>query len=222
MGDVENAFVSNARKHLCLTQFEFAEKLKVDQTSVSRWERGLSTPRPIVISAIRKLVELHDKGRDYDRRLAMVRHNAGIAAIFDTNLVITEISELGAQFFQSRHGPDGDLLNRMSLEQYLRKASLSHLNVPEYIRVSGLLQGGALYLRCLVNVRGKGNSTVYEPIYRDGSVEGLYVYVTYSGHFPDNDDITCELVEYVPANAPETLRELHRGDRSHALIPQIF
>ena len=47
--------VKQMREDSGLTQEQFAEKIGVGPTTVSRWERGIQSPHPAIIRAMRKM-----------------------------------------------------------------------------------------------------------------------------------------------------------------------
>lgn len=47
-----NTLLRNARLAAGLSQFQLAEKIRVDEKSVQRWETGKSTPRPSILRAL--------------------------------------------------------------------------------------------------------------------------------------------------------------------------
>ena len=49
--------IKELRKHLGLTQTEFAEKIGVHLQTVSRWERGEMIPRGLALKALKQLAK---------------------------------------------------------------------------------------------------------------------------------------------------------------------
>ena len=49
--------IKELRKKLGLTQGEFAHRLKVDPTIVSRWERGINRPSPACVKRLNRLAK---------------------------------------------------------------------------------------------------------------------------------------------------------------------
>lgn len=47
----------HTRSELKLTQFEFAQKLRVSLTSIQNWESGRAAPRPLQVKKFRLLLE---------------------------------------------------------------------------------------------------------------------------------------------------------------------
>jgi DNA-binding transcriptional regulator YiaG len=59
--------VKEIRKHLGLTQVQFAQAAGVSFQSVNRWERGKTKPLPIVLKQIEVMVKEMGDGREANR-----------------------------------------------------------------------------------------------------------------------------------------------------------
>lgn len=206
--------IRQSRRRLGLTQSQLAERLDVEQGTVSRWERGLERPRPVTQARLQTLLMRDDERRHWQRCLAIVRHDLSPATILEKRLIFSAMSASAASFFRSR-GQDPTALDRMSLDRYLDKTGLSELFT--YIKQSGLLTGDAFLFRFTVNFRGSGNTTVWEPIFEDGRFEGVLCYVSAVLAFPENTEFTLERVDFVPVDDPTKLVVLYEGPRAHLI-----
>lgn len=52
---INNKYIKRLRESLLLNQEEFADKMAVDVSTVSRWERGVQKPKPV---HLRRMVRL--------------------------------------------------------------------------------------------------------------------------------------------------------------------
>jgi DNA-binding XRE family transcriptional regulator len=80
------------RRRHGVSQSAFAQRLGVDQTSVSRWERGSDTPRPAAAARIRDLVRAEAAPRQDAAMLARVRHAAWPTSLVSRGAVFLEIN----------------------------------------------------------------------------------------------------------------------------------
>ncbi|EPX85330.1 hypothetical protein [Salipiger mucosus] len=122
-------------------------------------------------------------------------------------------------FLDKRHNMLQRQFAHMTLDQYLRRLGMARLALGDHVRASGLLDGNALFFRFVANIRGAGNMTVYEPIFVEGRVVWIFGMITSFVRFPDNDEVTLELVDYVSRDKPEHTKELIRGTRIDAMQP---
>lgn len=202
--------IREIRRRLGLTQRQLADKLSVDQGTISRWERGVEQPRPKRVSILRNLLHQDEERRHLNRCLAFVRNDVLPATMLDERLRMVEISPSGAAVFRSR-GQDPSRLIGMNVERYLGRIGKPMLL--DHIKSSGLINGDALFFRFTVNSRGVGNTTVWEPIFVNGRLTGVYNFVSAFHSFAKNDEFTIERVEFVPADNPDKLIPLHKGER---------
>jgi transcriptional regulator with XRE-family HTH domain len=208
---MESVDIRRLRQRLGLTQRELGERLDVDQGTVSRWERGIESPRPSRQSQLRKLQSRNEDDRQFSRSLAFVANDLLPATLLDANLRLIEASESAKKFYAER-GQDPAKLHGMALDSHINR-----LGVPEFtkfLKKSGLLKGDALFLRFVVNVSGKGHVTVWEPVFVEGELSGVLNYITRRFAFPANDEHSIELVEYAPAANPKCIVTVHRGKRA--------
>jgi len=80
------------RKRHGVSQAAFAERLGVDQTSVSRWERGTDSPRLSVRARIRDLIRTQSAPRQDAAVLARVRYAAWPTTLVSRGAVFLEIN----------------------------------------------------------------------------------------------------------------------------------
>ncbi len=209
---MEAAFIRLVRRRTGITQKDLAAWLDVDQGTVSRWERGVSTPRPSTLAAMRSLLLQDEERRVRDRSIAMVRNNLLPATLMDPNLRLREFSGLAVTHYKQRSGTDLRGLTGSSLE-----AQASRSGYPELwdcVERSGILEGDAIMFSFVINSRGKGHVTVCEPFLEDGKVAGFLNYVTHYFDFPANEQRTLEFAQFVSADDPSRDQVLYRGRRS--------
>jgi DNA-binding transcriptional regulator YiaG len=56
----DKKYVKDTRKKLRMTQQEFADVMEVEKGTVSRWERGVQSPKPL---HLRRMDNLNKKGK---------------------------------------------------------------------------------------------------------------------------------------------------------------
>lgn len=208
-------FIRHVRRKTGMTQDDLAERLGVDQGTVSRWERNQMSPRPRILEKLRNLLLHEDERRIRERSLALVRHNLAAATILDADLKLVQASEPAFRHTRLRHNVDLRRQFGTSMQQFTDR-----LGVPDlmsYLRESGLLTNDALMFRFVLNVRGMGHSTLYEPILEEGRVVGLLNQVTHYFAFPENDEVTIELVQTLPTGQPDRMCTLFKGRRAHLI-----
>jgi len=76
-----------------VSQATFAQRLGVDQTSISRWERGLDFPRLSVRARIRDLIRTKSAVRQDAAVLARVRYAAWPTTLVSRGAVFLEIND---------------------------------------------------------------------------------------------------------------------------------
>jgi transcriptional regulator with XRE-family HTH domain len=77
-GVIEGHRIKSIRRRLGLTQKALAEAMKVDQGTISRWERGVEAPRPGRQAMLEKLLDVQDEHLALARARAFVRVNGGV------------------------------------------------------------------------------------------------------------------------------------------------
>ena len=201
-----------------MTQRQLAEQLHVDQGTVSRWERGVESPRPSRRSQLQHLL-LRDQGRRAMlRSLAFVRQDYLPSTLLDSQLRLVELSPSARRHFLQR-GEDPDALIGMSLERYSERKDVPEIE--RQLHQSGLLNGDCLPFRFVRNNRGRGHATVYEPIFEDENLVGVLNYVTDYFDLPASNTASLELVEAIYADDPSRATILHRGPNADEAIRQL-
>lgn len=203
-----------------MTQRQLAERLQVDQGTVSRWERGTDTPRPAREAMLRDLLLKGEEKTALAQTLAIVRHDflSRPTSFLDTKLRVAEMSRTGKAFLR-RRGYDPQNLIGQDVDSWSERFDLP--DFPELLRSSGLLNGNALLMRFVRNDRGHGHVTVYEPVFAEGDLIGILNYVTLEFEFLENNESTLELIQVVPAANPGQIETLFKGARSDAAIAAL-
>ena len=216
---MQGSVIRVIRKRLGITQAVLAERLGVDQGTVSRWERDIERPRPAAHARLSALLERDEEKRHFNRCLATVRHDLRPSSLLDPKLRLSEVSLSGQRVFRDR-GQNASRLIGVAFEAYLDK-----LGVPQiwtHFQTSGFLHGDALLFTFTVNSSGRGNTTVWEPIVEHGSLMGVMNYVTETLKFPENEEFSFEYVGFVPMSDPSKLMALHKGPRANGLsLPSL-
>ncbi|MWD26256.1 helix-turn-helix domain-containing protein [Aquicoccus sp. SCR17] len=208
---MDGTTIRELRRRLGITQHQLADRIGVDQGTISRWERGVENPRPRRAARLRQLLVRDEERRHMDRSLALIRHDLQQATLLDERLKIVEISASGERFFRAR-GQDPTRLLGMSFDRYVDRIGAPKLM--DQVAECGLLKGDALLFRFTVNARGRGNTTVWEPIFQGGKLAGVLNFVSSLQSFPPNDDFSIECVDFVPAYEPDSMVPLYRGKRA--------
>lgn len=191
-----------------MTQAQLAERMGVDQGTISRWERGVERPRPARQADLQKFIFRDENRRAMLRSLAIVRQDYLPSTLLDNKMTLLEVSLSGKRHFRDR-GRDPETLYGMRFEKYAEH--LGTAEVHKQLLASGLLTGDAILFRFVTNVNGRGHVTVYEPMFEDGELVGILNYVTAYFDLPTNNDVTIELIEAVRAENPSVPIILHRG-----------
>ena len=205
-------FIKLVRRRSGLTQKDLSAWLDVDQGTVSRWERGVSAPRPAAVAAMRTLLLRDEERRVRDRSMAIVRNNLAPATLMDPQLKLTEFSGSAVTHYKQRSGTDLRGFIGSSLESQASRSGYPELW--DCVLRSGLLDGDAIIFTFAINSRGKGHLTVCEPILEEGHVAGFLNYVSRYFSFPANDERTLEFAKFVPADDPARDHVLYRGKRA--------
>ncbi|TCO71562.1 helix-turn-helix domain-containing protein [Rhodovulum euryhalinum] len=205
--------IRHMRRRLGVTQRQLADRLDVDQGTVSRWERGVERPRPRREAELLKLLRDNEDRRHLARSLALVRHDVQTAALLDARLRLVEVSATGRAHFRAR-GYDPSALLGTDFERYTDRLGCPEL--AEHLLRSGLQGGDSLLFRFTANFRGAGHTTIWEPLLEDGRVVGVLTYVASYFAFPDNGDVSIERVDFIPADGSDLVL-LHEGVRSGAI-----
>ena len=201
--------IRDFRRRLGWTQWDLAEKLNVDQGTVSRWERGVESPRPATAGALRELILREDDRRAIERRKAMVEHSLQPACLVDKNARLQNINHRAIA--KSCRDHRIDLSNHVGLEWERHAEVVSMQQAWEVFRDSRFLKGDVLLARFYANLRGRGHVTQYEPIFEMGELAGFTGVVVGTFDLPDNSDKSLERAEVVYADAPDELVDIYVG-----------
>lgn len=210
---IDGILIRELRRRLGLTQGQLADRLQVDQGTVSRWERGLEDPRPARRAELQNLLLRDESRRAMRRGLAMVRQDYLPSSLLDSRLRLQEISASGKRYF-SGLGKDPDALIGMDFDRYCGRIGATQLY--EQLAASGLLSGDALLFRFVVNNGGRAHATVYEPIFESGALVGILNYLTARFDLPSDGGRSVELIEVVRTDDPSRAIPLHRGVQAEA------
>lgn len=203
------------RMRLGISQRQLGERLGVDQGTVSRWERGVESPRPARQGRMHDLLARSEERRHLMRSLAMVRNDLMPATLTDGRLRLTEASD-SARRYLSAHRCEFDKIRGISFDRYADRIGLPAL--VRHLDDSGLLEGDALLFRFSINACGSGNTTIWEPIFEDGCLVGVLNYISARYDLPAEQGFALERVDFLPTDNPGTFVPLHSGTRS-SLIP---
>lgn len=196
------------RRRLGLTQAQLAEATQVDQGTVSRWERGIETPRASRQAELQRLLLRDEGNRIMQRSLAIVRQNYLPASFLDHRLRLLEISASGKRYFRAA-GRQPESLIGVDFERYAERLGVVPLH--QALVESGLLTGDVLLFRFVASNGGKAHATVYEPVFADGSLAGVLNYIAASFPLPHRPGPSVELVEVVRTDDPSRAIQILRG-----------
>ncbi|MEW9922294.1 helix-turn-helix domain-containing protein [Marimonas sp. MJW-29] len=204
--------IRELRRRLGMTQQQLAEQLHVDQGTVSRWERGVESPRPRRWAALNDLLLRDESRRAMLRSLAFLRQDYFPTSLLDSKLKLVEISAKGKKHFLDR-GLDPDAMIGRSLDAYASR--FGNPAIEEQLKItlehSGLLSGEALLYRFVRNYNGRGHTTIYEPIFENGQLWGVLNYVARYFNLPQNGYNGFELIEAVRTDDVSKAVTLLRG-----------
>ena len=201
-----------------MTQKALAEAMKVDQGTVSRWERGVEAPRPARQAVLEKLLFAQDEHVALARAKAFVRQNLLPSTLLDSRMRLLEMSASARRHFTDR-GYNPDSLLGKSLDQFVLRENLIHLQTA--LQASGLLRGEAIFFRFVRNHKGKAHSTVYEAVFQAGQVVAVLNYVTAYFDLPKSNGDVIELIEAVPFDDPGLVKILYRGPNADDAIAAV-
>lgn len=201
--------IRDFRRRLGWTQWDLAEKLNVDQGTVSRWERGVESPRPATAAALRDMILRDDELRSVKRHKCLIQHSLHPACFIDRHTRLRAFNEKTVEKYLRNHGLD--LNTHIGFEWERHAEALSTGSSWELFRDSGFMRGECLLARFYVNVRGVGHVTQYEPVFEMGELAGLTAFVVGEFDLPANPDLTIERAEVVYADAPNDLVDIHQG-----------
>lgn len=211
---MDGAAIRRLRRRVGLTQRDLAERLNVDQGTVSRWERDVDTPRPRREADIRGLLLKAEENRLLTRNLSIVRLNLMPSTLLDRRLRLIEASESALEHYR-RRGIDPAALFGKTFDSYAHRVGFPELL--KHLQTAGLMSGHALMFRFTMNFQGAGHTTTWEPLIEDGNVVGVLNYASSYFDFPANAERSLERVDFVPTDGQELIT-LHHGPRAE-LIP---
>nr|WP_280952599.1 helix-turn-helix transcriptional regulator [Roseovarius aestuariivivens] len=203
------------RKRLGMTQRQLAERLRVDQGTVSRWERSVEQPRPAKQAELQKLLNLDDNTRAMLRARAFVHNDFLPSVLLDSKLRLVAISDSGKRYYRDR-GMNPRAMMGMSLDWIVQRQRNSFFF--DKVEESGLLHGECIFFRFVTNSGGRGHATVYEPIFDEAGLAGMLCYITFFFDLPAIDGSSIALIEAVPTIDPDKVETLYRGPHAdHAI-----
>ena len=202
------------RRRLGLTQQALSDLLDVEQGTVSRWERGTERPRPARMKQLNEVLGGASEGIRLERSLAVVRADVLPSALLDPGLVFREGSRRTAQHYRER-GMDMDDLLGLSFDAFADTFGMPE--VSRYLAEAEYRDGGALLFRFTINNRGRGHTTVAEPLFEDGVFVGSLNYLSRQFEFPKNDHVSLEHADFLPVSGEGTTIEFMRGPLAHAM-----
>lgn len=206
---MDNIAIREFRRRLGWTQWDLAERLGVDQGTVSRWERGVESPRPGSSAELRRLILQDDESRALKRYEARVRHSLQPAVLMDADARLRTVNTKVVQNYLERFNID--LSDSMGLS-YARFAEMISAGQSwDAFQATGFLKGEFLLMRFYVNSRGTGHVTQYDPVFEDGQLAAISGMIVGTFDLPANDAFTVERIEAVPLDAPHSTVDLYRG-----------
>lgn len=201
--------IRELRRNMGLSQIDLAHLVGVDQGTVSRWERGKESPRPTNQAALQNALSAARKRVEPCRVRAFLEYDVVPSVKLDSTLKMVGYSKNAARHYLEKHGIELDKLKGTGLKEHAFR-----LGVPELweaVNESGLLEGKVGFFRFVMNVNGRGHSTIYEPIFEDDEVAGFLGYISGTYEFPENRHVSVELIQAMPLGPDATLVTLFRG-----------
>jgi len=183
-----------------MTQIELSEALDVDQSTVSRWERGVEQPRPRTFSALRDLLMKNRRDDATSFYRALVAGNLAPAVLYDESHRLVDFSDLAEEHYRSRLGLSLRSQIGWDVERHANRVGLQH--AWEAFQKAGLGREDVLWLRMIINYKGMGHATIVRPFYTDGDFAGWSAHTAMSFDFPKNNEYTLERLEAVYAEDP--------------------
>ncbi len=191
-----------------MTQRQLAERLHVDQGTVSRWERSVEQPRPARQAELHALSVSDEYGRSMLRARSFVENDYLPSILLDSRLRISKMSASAQRFYRDRGESPQNMLG-MSLEWDVRRKQNSFFM--EKIEESGLLRGDCILLRFVANSKGRAHATVYEPIFGGGALIGILCYITFFFELPKIEGVSIALIEAISPLKSDKAEILYRG-----------
>lgn len=175
---------------------------------MSRWERGLEQPRPYRVARLYDILGRSSDSIHLQRSIAAVRADVLPSALLSSELLLKEGSRQTAEHYRKR-GIQMERLIGLSFEQFVDMSGMPDL--AKYLAEAELREGGALLFRFTINHRGRGHTTVIEPLFEDGTFIGTFHYISRYFDFPQNDEVSLEHVDFLPVSGEGTSVEFMRG-----------
>lgn len=214
---MQGPLIKKLRRRIGLTQGQLAERIGVDQGTVSRWEREIEAPRPRYVARLRHLLISDDESRVMRRSLALIRNDLVACTLMDRRWRLTETSDLAVQHYLTRYKIDIRKHLGTSLERYADRVGLP--GWWDCMERSGLLTGDALLVRMAMNICGQGHETIYEPLVDQGEVVAVLSTRVREVSLPMNGEITLERFDVLRADAGDEMTSLHMGPRAGLFDP---
>lgn len=139
---------------------------------------------------------------------AMVHHNLASATLMDANHIMREMSGQARGHFLAR-GRNPDRLIGTGFEAYVERQGVPEL--AGFLSECGFTEGDVLFFTFTMNIRGKGHTTVYEPMFEDGVYRGALNFIASTFDLPETDASVLERVALVTVDDPKALLVLQRG-----------
>lgn len=207
---MDGAEIRRLRRQAGLTQEALAERVGVEQGTVSRWEREIESPRPRSANVLRSLLLTDLETNSIQRQLALLRGNLIAGGMLDVQTRLKEVSNRTVRFYRQRSNFDiHEDIGKPLEQQLLEKGGQVSLEVVER---SGVFRGEALLLRLLLSGPGISYLTHYEPSYQDGEFAGVFVFLVRVS--PIGTDLPPPMLRYADVlrrDDPGNVAVLHCG-----------
>lgn len=205
------------RRSMGLSQADLAHRVGVDQGTISRWEREAESPRPSNLVALQGALSPAREGVHSNRVRAFLDYDMVPAVRMDRRMRLEDYSRHAARHYLEKHGVDLEKLKGTSFKEHCFRMGVPELW--ETAKRCGLLQGKISVFRFVMNLRGRGHSTIYEPIFKGEEVDGFFGYIVGFYDFPENEEISVELIQAVPMGSEVGLMNLLRGEYASIIDP---
>ena len=191
------------RRRLGLSQAQLAERLGVDQGTVSRWERGIEQPRPANHAALRDMFIYTDGRRALLRQFALIRNDVLPAGFCDAKNALRMYSGKAERHHLQRYGfSPSKFLGQHVERQY---AFTNSLSAWQLLEDTGLGREDIMLIRGEVNFGGKGHVTVIEPTYEEGEYIGWFTSVVETFAYPETTPNGLRRLDVLYAESPEQM-----------------
>ncbi|WP_255572199.1 DNA-binding transcriptional regulator [Celeribacter sp. PS-C1] len=198
------------RRKLGMTQIDLAEKLNVDQTTVSRWERGIEEPRPASYMALRDLLVAFDDRRVIQRQLAVIQNDLVIGGLADDKMRIWHFSERDREH-NIKHF-NVDLKSHLGWELARHAAYSGRSELWERMTKAGVGGEDLLLLRTEVHYADTTHVNHWEPCYEDGRIFAWQTALVEKIAAPSPQNLGLIGMSAIYADSPMELTEIHRAE----------